>query len=78
MSAREDCHWTEAQKDAYEQIEKIMREHFESGTYTCLASVNDNQEEIRSGYHGGKTTAIGLCRRAEHHFLNSEGEEFEG
>lgn len=51
---------TDAQDKAFEQIEQIMREHFEAGAFTVMADLDDDREMVRAGWHGGKTRAVGL------------------
>ncbi len=70
-----DCRWTPAQKQAFEQIEKLMREHFEAGVFVCMAEINDHQEEVWPSYHGGKSNALGLLARVSHQFLHAEADE---
>ncbi len=70
-----DCRWTAAQKEAFEQIEKIMHEHFEAGVFVCMAEINDHQEEMWPSYHGGKSQAVGLLARVTHQILHSEPDE---
>jgi len=70
-----DCRWTDAQKAAFEQIEKIMREHFDAGVFVCMAEINDHQEEVWPSYHGGKSNALGLIARVQHTMLNAEPDE---
>ena len=71
----ENCRWTPAQKQAFEQIEKLMREHFEAGVFVCMAEINDHQEEVWPSYHGGKSNALGLLATAEHRMLHAEDDE---
>jgi len=51
---------TPAQESAFTQIEQILREHFEAGAFVVLADLDDHREEVRAGWHGGKTRAVGL------------------
>lgn len=71
----QDCRWTPAQKAAFEQIEKIMREHFEAGVFVLMAEINDHQEEVWPSYHGGKSNALGLLARTTHQMLHEEPDE---
>jgi hypothetical protein len=54
--------FTQAQDDAFDRIEKIMREHFEGGAFTVIAEMeNDHGKEVvRAGWHGGKCQSVGL------------------
>lgn len=70
-----DCRWTPTQKAAFDQIEKLMREHFEAGVFVCMAEINDKQEEVWPSYHGGKSNALGLLTRTTHNWLNEEPDE---
>lgn len=51
---------TPAQEEAFNKIEQIMREHFDGGAFVVLADLEDHKEEVRAGWHGGKTLATGL------------------
>lgn len=70
-----DCLWTDAQKAAFNQIEAIIREHFDAGVYVCLAEINDKQDEARANYSGGKHAAIGLHSTALHSLVNKVPDE---
>lgn len=70
-----DCRWTEAQVAAFNQIEAIIREHFDAGVYCLLAEINDKQDEARAGYCGGKHAAIGLHTTALHGLVNKKPDE---
>lgn len=50
---------TDAQTEALDKIRDIIREHFESGIV-----VVEGEEERELQWHGGITTAIGLCNVA--------------
>jgi len=69
MSEDEDWNFTEAQKAAFNQIEEIMREHFDAGVFRVLAEINDQQDESRGSYSGGKSNAIGLLQQQLHELL---------
>lgn len=76
MSADDaDCLWTDAQKAAFNQIEAIIREHFDAGVYVLLAEINDKQDESRANYSGGKHTAIGLHSVALRSLLEKPADE---
>jgi hypothetical protein len=62
--------WTQAQKDAFAQCEKIMREHFDSGVIACVAEIDDHKDENCHSYHGGRLTAIGLHQLSAHKIIN--------
>lgn len=52
-----------AQDKAFDQIQEIMREHFEGGAFTVLANLDgddEGKEVVRSGWHGGKCQSVGL------------------
>lgn len=36
----DECHWTQAQKDAFELIERTIREHFDAGVFYVSAEIN--------------------------------------
>jgi hypothetical protein len=73
----DECHWTQAQKDAYDLIERTIREHFDAGVFYVSAEINDKQDEHRGSYHGGRCVAIGLHRMAEHKLLNKPADDVE-
>lgn len=52
---------TPAQEEAFNKIEDIMREHFESAVFVVSGETGDDGSNvIRCGWHGGYATAIGL------------------
>jgi hypothetical protein len=53
---------TEAQTQALDRIEEIMREHFTSGVLVVEGEVeeNDKASDIRCTFHGGYAASIGL------------------
>ena len=53
---------SQAQEDALQKIELLMREHFETAVFFASAECQDNhKEEVTLGtYHGGKAATIGL------------------
>ena len=70
-----DCHWTPAQIAAFNQIEHIIREHFDVGVFACLAEINDQQDESRASYSGGRHAAIGLHTVALRNLVNKAPDE---
>ena len=63
---------TTAQENAMERIEEIMREHFSSGVLVVQGDVldNDKAEDIRSTWHGGYATSLGLLEMGKLHVWN--------
>lgn len=57
---------TEAQTQALDRIEEIMREHFSAGVTVVEGEVegeveeNDKASDIRCTFHGGYAASIGL------------------
>lgn len=53
---------TEAQQQAFERIEEIMREHFGAGVILVQAESpeSDRSSVVTTTWHGGYATAIGL------------------
>jgi len=54
---------TPAQDKAFDQIQEIMREHFDGGAFVVLANLEGEEhgrEEVKSGWNGGKCQAVGL------------------
>lgn len=55
--------FTQAQRDVLDQIEELLKEHFDS-SILCVQSnceTEDGQEDKTFFYHGGMSTAIGLA-----------------
>ena len=60
---------TTAQNQALNQIQEIMREHFQAGIITVIGEIEgeDKKEDIQSSWHGGSATAYGLLTLASKH-----------
>jgi hypothetical protein len=58
---------TPAQDDAFKRIDEIMREHFEAGVIVVKGEHTDKTEDIRSTWHGGYATSIGLLEMGKLH-----------
>jgi hypothetical protein len=75
MTEEESPNWTAAQNAAFCQIEQIMREHFDAGVFRVLAEINDDQDESRGSYSGGKTNALGLLHLQTHELIQKPSED---
>ena len=65
---------TPAQEQAFKQIEEILREHFEASVIVVQAD-DDKKSDVRSSWHGGYATSIGLLELGKLHVWNKQEDD---
>lgn len=61
---------TTSQSEAFDDIEKIMREHFSAGILSVLAEERDGEvSAVHTTYHGGQAVTVGLAEIAKKNLL---------
>lgn len=68
-------HMTDAQREAHEQIYKLMSEHFDASVLVVAYEGHNGEQStdsIKVVHHGGWATAIGLCEVGRKEILNKE------
>lgn len=68
---------TEAQEQAFDQIEAIMREHFEAAVFAIETSAKDDDDDTiyKVTSHGTYASALGLCDIAKEQIRESTPKE---
>lgn len=67
---------TDAQKSAKDKVWDIIKEHFDHAVLLIETEAEEDTDRIFiCNYHSGITTAIGLCERGKHYWINLDNQK---